>query len=170
MYVIEEIVLEQVRRVCRMAQADEEEFARMVRKRMDSQEETEQRKREHALTETQLRLAEIDHIIDQLYEDKVAGTLSAERFSRMLSRYEEEQLQLAEKNEELRNAVNKARKESGAVDQFLSVVRETTCPDVLTPELVGNLIDRVEVGETYMEGDVKKQDIRILFNFIGEVD
>ena len=170
MYVVEEIVLEQVRRVCRMAQADEEEFARMVRKRMDSQEETEQRKREHALTETQLRLAEIDHIIDQLYEDKVAGTLSAERFSRMLSRYEEEQLQLAEKNEELRNAVNKARKESGAVDQFLRVVRETTCPDVLTPELVGNLIDRVEVGETYMEGDVKKQDIRILFNFIGEVD
>ena len=81
-----------------------------------------------------------------------------------------EQLQLAEKNEELRNAVNKARKESGAVDQFLRVVRETTCPDVLTPELVGNLIDRVEVGETYMEGDVKKQDIRILFNFIGEVD
>ena len=78
--------------------------------------------------------------------------------------------QLAEKNEELRNAVNKARKESGAVDQFLRVVRETTCPDVLTPELVGNLIDRVEVGETYMEGDVKKQDIRILFNFIGEVD
>ena len=170
MYVIEEIVLEQVRRVCRMAQADEEEFARMVRKRMDSQEETEQWKREHALTETQLRLAEIDHIIDQLYEDKVAGTLSAERFSRMLSRYEEEQAQLAEKNEELRNAVNKARKESGAVDQFLRVVRETTCPDVLTPELVGNLIDRVEVGETYMEGDVKKQDIRILFNFIGEVD
>ena len=88
----------------------------------------------------------------------------------MLSRYEEEQLQLAEKNEELRNAVNKARKESGAVDQFLRVVRETTYPDVLTPELVGNLIDRVEVGETYMEGDVKKQDIRILFNFIGEVD
>ena len=170
MYVIEEIVLEQVRRVCRMAQSDEEEFARMVRKRMDSQEETEQRKREHALTETQLRLAEIDHIIDQLYEDKVAGTLSAERFSRMLSRYEEEQAQLAEKNEELRNAVNKARKESGAVDQFLRLVRETTCPDVLTPELVGNLIDRVEVGETYMEGDVKKQDIRILFNFIGEVD
>lgn len=170
MYVIEEIVLEQVRRVCRMAQADDEEFARMVRKRMDSQEETEQRKRERALTETQLRLAEIDHIIDQLYEDKVAGALSAERFSRMLSRYEEEQAQLAEKNEELRNAVNKARKESGAVDQFLRVVRETTCPDVLTPELVGNLIDRVEVGETYMEGDVKKQDIRILFNFIGEVD
>ena len=170
MYVVEEIVLEQVRRVCRMAQADEEEFARMVRKRMDSQEETEQRKREHALTETQLRLAEIDHIIDQLYEDKVAGTLSAERFSRMLSRYEEEQAQLAEKNEDLRNAVNRARKESGAVDQFLRVVRETTCPDVLTPELVGNLIDRVEVGETYMEGDAKKQDIRILFNFIGEVD
>lgn len=56
------------------------------------------------------------------------------------------------------------------LDQFLRVVRETTCPDVLTPELVGNLIDRVEVGETYMEGDVKKQDIRILFNFIGEVD
>ena len=35
---------------------------------------------------------------------------------------------------------------------------------------VGNLIDRVEVGETYMDGDEKKQDIRILFNFIGEVD
>lgn len=170
MYVIEEIVLEQVRKVCKMAQADEEEFARLVRKRMDSQEETEQRKRERELTETQLRLAEIDHIIDQLYEDKVAGTLSADRFSRMLSRYEEEQAQLAEKNEKLRKAVNKARKENGAVDQFLRVVRETTCPEELTPEIVGNLIDRVEVGETYMDGDEKKQDIRILFNFIGEVD
>lgn len=170
MYIIEEIVLEQVQKVCRMAQTDEDEFARMVRKRMNSQDETEKHKRERELTETQLRLTEIDQIIDQLYEDKVVGTLSAERFTRMLGRYEAEQAQLIQRNEELRIAVNNARSESGAVDRFLRVVRETTCPEELTSEIVGNLIDRVEVGETYMDGDEKKQDIRILFNFIGEVD
>ena len=170
MYVIEALVLEQIQKVCRMAKSNETEFAALVRRKMNTQDEAEQKQKAQELAETQTRLMEIDRIINQLYEDKVAGALSAERFSRMLVRYEEEQAKLRENQASLLQAVNHAENQNDAVDRFLRIVRETTCPEELTPEIVGNLIDRVDVGEPYMEGEIKKQDVRILFNFIGKVE
>ena len=52
----------------------------------------------------------------------------------------------------------------------MKMVQSVTKPTELTPELVGALIDRVEVGDVYEVNGEKKQDIRILFNFIGEID
>ena len=104
-----------------------------------------------------------------MYEDRVTGTLSTERFSQMLSRYEEEQKQLREKCDSLRQSLINTKEEEQNTDHFLRLVRNVTQPEKLTAELVGNLIDRVEVGDVYMVDGEKKQDVRILFNFVGEI-
>lgn len=169
MYAIEQIVLEEIQRVCKMAHEDEQAFAEMIRKKLNTQDESERRKGERELTDAQNRLGNIDRIIEQLYEDKVTGTLSTERFSQMLSRYEEEQRQLREKCDALRQSLMTTREETQNADHFLRLVRSVSQPEKLTAELVGNLIERVEVGDVYMVDGEKKQDVHIIFNFIGEI-
>lgn len=169
MYVVEQIVLEQIQRLCKMVQDDEAAFVDMVRKKMDVQDEAERRREDRELSDAQNRLSGIDKIIEQLYEDRVTGTLSTERFSQMLGRYEEEQRQLREKCDTLRKAQLTAKEQNVNTDRFLQLVRSITRPETLTSELVGSLIERVEVSDVYEVEGQKKQDVRILFNFIGEI-
>lgn len=63
------------------------------------------RKNETELSDAQTRLNEIDRIINRLYDDKVIGELSAERFATMLTGFEEEQAGLRAKCGELRIAI-----------------------------------------------------------------
>ena len=39
----------------------------------------------------------------------------------------------------------------------------------LTPEIVATLIERVEIGQAQTIDGVKKQEIRIVYNFIGNI-
>ena len=94
--------------------------------------------------------------------------MSTERFTQMLGRYEEEQKQLREKCEKLQQSLISTKEKTENSDRFIRLVKSITQPETLTPELVGNLIERVEVGDVYIVDGEKKQDVRILFNFVGE--
>ena len=118
---------------------------------------------------THLSGLEIDQIINQLYEDNVSGGLSAERFSRMLTTYEAEQETLREKCKTLQAQISAARTTSDNAKQFIRVVRRFTEMQELTPEIVATLIDRVEVGQAQVVDGVKKQEIKIIYNFIGNI-
>ena len=37
----------------------------------------------------------------------------------------------------------------------------------LTPEILNNFIDRIYIGEKYSDGSAHKQEIRIIYKFIG---
>lgn len=51
----------------------------------------------------------------------------------------------------------------------IRVVRRFTEMQELTPEIVATLIDRVEVGQAQVVDGVKKQEIKIIYNFIGNI-
>ena len=82
--------MEEIQRLCKKVQDDEQAFIETLRKKIHTQDETERRRDERELNDIHNRLANIDRIIEKLYEDRVEGTLSTERFTQMLGRYEEE--------------------------------------------------------------------------------
>ena len=170
MYVIEQIVLEEIQRLCKKVQDDEQGFIETLRRKIHTQDEAEHRRDERELNDIHNRLANIDRIIEKLYEDRVEGTLSTERFTQMLGRYEEEQKQLREKGDTLRQSLIATKEETQNTGRFIQLVRSITNPEELTSELVGSLIERIEVGDVYAVDGEKKQDVRILFNFVGEID
>ena len=53
--------------------------------------------------------------------------------------------------------------------QFIRVVRRFTEMQELTPEIVATLIERVEVGQAQVVDGEKKQEIKIVYNFIGDI-
>ena len=75
------------------------------------------------LTEGEKRLREIDQIINKLFESKVLGDLSPERFATMLATYEGEQATLRGRLEELQTAINKEKEKTDGAEQFIRLVK-----------------------------------------------
>jgi hypothetical protein len=128
------------------------------------------RKNETELSDAQTRLNEIDRIINRLYEDKVIGELSAERFATMLTGFEEEQAGLRAKCDELRIAIANDREKTDSAERFIKVVRKNlTDISELTVEMVSTLIEKVLVYQAEKVNGQKVQKVRIIYNFIGDV-
>ena len=166
---LEPAVLSRLRADCAFAREHEDEFVKLVEKKTRKSGADAARKGEKEYAEAKERLSEIDNIINQLYEDKVGGALSPERFSKMLSNYEKEQETLRGKCESLQVQINAARTTSDNAKQFIRVVKKFTEMQELTPEIVGTLIERVEVGQAHKVDGVKRQEIKIVYNFIGNI-
>ena len=166
---LEPAVLSQLRADCAFAREHEDEFVRMVEKKTRRQGDDAVKKGEKGYAEAKKRIEEIDQIINRLYEDKVSGGLSAERFAKMLATYEAEQETLRAKCETLQAQITAARTTSDNAKQFIRVVRKFTEMQELTPEIVATLIERVDVGQAQKVDGVKKQEIKITYNFIGNI-
>lgn len=162
-------VLARLRADCAFAREHEAEFIQMVERKTRRQGEDAVRNGEIEYGEARARIDEIDQIINQLYEDKVAGRLSAERFSRMLAQFETEQDSLRSRCETLRAKITAARTTSDKAKQFIRVVKRFTEMQELTPEIVATLIERVEIGQAQVMDGEKKQEIKIVYNFIGDI-
>ncbi len=80
-----------------------------------------------------------------IYEDNVSGKISDERFSRMSRRYEDEQKELTEKIKQLRSEIEKQSSRTMTTDMFISLVRKYTRAKKLTPRMLNELVEKIEV-------------------------
>lgn len=173
--IIEQLVLADIQRVCALARDHEGDFIETAgrKAKKDNEKNLKKAKSEHAKAENRVR--QLDDIINQIYEDKVSGELSAERFSKMLGKYEQEQTELTARMDDLLPLINKASEQTENIDRFLRLVKRFTEIKELTAEVVNEFIERIEVGETVMVNprrfphwaDEKRQNIRIVYNYIG---
>ena len=82
-----------------------------------------------------------------MYEDKVNGNLTAERFAKMTQIYEEEQTSLTEKANVLRQELMTIKEESENVSRFMRTICRYEDINELTPDLVRKIIDKVVVHQ-----------------------
>lgn len=82
--------MQNLQRVVAYAREDEDEFVRRVIENKLAVQRTEQEQSKRKLEKQKRRIAELDAIIQRLYEDNVAGKLTDERFAKLSATYEAE--------------------------------------------------------------------------------
>lgn len=112
----------------------------------------------------------VGKIIQSLYEDKVAGILSEERYLKLSDTYETEQADLTEKAQMLKAEIEKDKKEKDEILDFLCLVEKYSSIEELTPEIIRSFVDRIIVHEKRKENGHYRQEIEIVYNFIGAVE
>ena len=105
-----------------------------------------------------------------LFENKVEGTISEERFLKMSESYEQEQRQLNERVRILKSSVDKAKAQSNNAQLFMAQVNKYSDFTELMPEILRAFIDKVYVHEKEKVDGVTRQTIEIVYNFIGSVE
>ena len=97
------------------------------------------------------RIKELDNIIRCLYEDRVTGRISPERYDTMSAGYDQEQASLREELAELTAQIEEMDLREKYVREFIEKAKAYVEMPVLTPELLRVFIKRIDV----MEKEVK---------------
>lgn len=93
---------------------------------------------------------------------------SFERFAKMYENYEAEQKTLESRVAELRSQIASQQESNINVDTFITKVRKYTDVPELTPEIIREFIDRIEIYKPERMNGHKIQRMRLLWNCIGE--
>lgn len=161
------LVLESMRRVFLNIQAFEKEFVRKQVESYGSDKKKELTAKRREFEKAKKRIAEIDKLIQRIYEDNVIGKLSDERFATLSNTYETEQKELKEKLPEMESYLEAETDKTVNLQKFVQKVKAITEPTELTGELVHEFIDKIVVSAArYLDGK-RYQIIDIYYNGVG---
>lgn len=165
--VVEQIVLESMQRILLNVQAFEKEFAR---KQMDCYTEDKKKQlsaKRRELSKAKKRIAEIDTLIQKIYEDNASGKLSDERYATLSLSYEEEQKTLKAAIPEMQAYLETETDKTESLQRFIQKVKQVTELKVLTPELIHEFVDKIVVyAPRYLDGK-RVQLLDIYYSGVG---
>ena len=167
---LEEVVLGEIRRLTKFASLYEDEFVKAVIGHFQQAEQTDRKLKEKELKTLLARDEELDGLFERIYEDNVSGKLSDDRFAKMSRRYEDEQKELSEKIKKLRSEIEKQSSRSMTTDMFIGLVRKYTRARKLTPRMLNELIEKIEVFNAEKIDGVWEQRLRIHYNCVGTIE
>ena len=165
--VVEQIVLESMQRILLNVQVFEKEFAR---KQMDCYTEDKKKllaAKRRELRKAKKRMAEIDTLIQKIYEDNASGKLSDERYATLSLSYEEEQKTLKAAVPEMQAYLETETDKTESLQRFIQKVKQITELKALTPELIHEFVDKIVVyAPRYLDGK-RVQLLDIYYSGVG---
>ena len=166
---LEQVVLGEIKRLTKFASHYEDDFVKAVMGSSQQSVALDRRLKEKELAALQARDEELDGLFERIYEDNVSGKLSDDRFSKMSRRYEEEQKEISERIKTLRAEMDKLSSKAVTADMFISTVRKYTRAKALTPRMLNELIDRIEVHQAEKIDGEWGQHLIIHYNCVGAI-
>lgn len=167
---IEQVVKLELRRMAQLLQRDEKTFAAILEKKANADILVEQRHLETVLNQAISRNETVAQLYERLYEDNVSGKVTDEWFLQLSHKYEVERMELKERISEIRKKIASLNTMQQNKDHFLTAVRKFMEMETLTPPLLRELIDHIDVYETQGTGKHRTQRITIFYRFVGYID
>ena len=168
--VLRDVVLERIRAVTEYIRADVEGFQEEWLMCRREEQEKSIREDKRRLEKAKKRLADIDKLITRIYEDMVLGSLSQERYQKMLEGYEAEQTALNNEVIGLEDWVATREEMEDNVDQFLALMEKYVDIPGLTTTIVNEFIKQIIVYAPDKSSGKRTQKVKIVFNFLEEVE
>ena len=168
--VLDEIVLEDLRRVTSAAREHPEKFAAYIGSKQSAELQREIRRQENELAAMRKRKAELDAIFKKLYEDSVLDRITTEQFQMLSGSYTEEQKLITVGIPQKENEIQRLRETVNETDSFLYKAKRYTDITELTPELLRLFIEKIVVHEKEVKWSKHApQTVEIYYNGIGYV-
>lgn len=168
--VVEELILDTIRRVSNYARNNEAEFIERVRKQSVLQQETAVKENKKRLTKAKRRREEITGLVRKLYETYAADKIPESHFEDLIKAYHTEQMNLDTEIEKLQTEINNFNADSVKADQFIELVKKHTEFKEFSAFLLNEFIEKVIVHEADKSTGKRIQKVDIHLNFIGNFE
>ncbi len=167
---ITNIVTQHLSGIIRFAALFEDEFVKLVVDEHYKQIQLNQRRNQEALQTAIAREKEVDILYEKLFEEKILGNLTEDRFKKLSYKYEDEQAELKQKIKHLKQIVADEKHHEMNADGFLQLVRKYTNLQTLTMEVLHEFIDRIVVHHREQLFGETVQKVEIYYKMIGYVE
>ena len=165
---LEAAILQAIKAVSQYVIENEAEFISQLKAVWNESKSKSVNDGQQELDEAKKRMAELDAKIQKLYDSAISGLLPERQAQRMIRQYDEEQLMLEKRIEELQEQTHQEEVEQIDTNRFIALVNKYRNCEELTDTMLYAFIDRVEVHEATGGRTVyRQQNIDIYFNFIG---
>ncbi len=167
---LEQIVLMELRMLADFLESAEDDFAELLKQKTNKDMIRERTTAEGALTTAKARSKKLLGLFEKLYEDNVEGKVTDEWFMRLSQKYETEQEELKRQIFELQEKLDKIDQMQTAKEDFLRAIRKFMEMQTLTPILLRELIEKIEVFPVEGKGKDRTQRVIIHYRFVGRLD
>ncbi len=112
---------------------------------------------------------ELDTLCEKVFEEKILGNLSEDRFLKLSQKYEDEQFELKAQIKYMKKVVAEEKAHELNANGFLQIVRKYSSIEELTPDILHEFIDKIVVHHREEVFGEKVQKIEIYYKMIGQV-
>ena len=158
---LEKIVLEAISDMADFVRCHESIFMYMIAKKNKAMQKAEFEQLKKTVSNSKVRLGDLDKLMAKLYEDNVLGRVTDDFFQMMMKNYEREQKELTMAVANGEQVLQSSEQKSADTRLLIRTFREMTDIKELTPIIVNKLIERIEVhnndkssGHCYVKVDV----------------
>lgn len=167
---ITSIVTRHLSGIVRFAVLFEDEFVKLVVDEHYKQIQIQQHKNQLAYQAALAREKEVDVLYERLFEEKILGNLTEERFQKLSYKYEDEQAELKQRIKHLKTIVAEEQRHEMNAEGFLQLVRRYIDIRELTPDILHSFIDKIVVHHRVKRFGQMEQDVEIYYKMIGYVE
>jgi hypothetical protein len=164
-----ELVRDTLKGIAHYAKTDKEAFKKSVQEVLASQQTSEVKKKSKRLTVCKKRSAELERLLNKIYEDNALGRLPLKRYESLLETYGQEQEALDGEIAALQSTVERYENGSERAKNFIQLVERYTDFTEITVTMLNEFIEKIVVHERDRKGAIDSpQTVEIHLNFIGE--
>ena len=168
--VITNLIKNDIANIVKFVNEFEDEFVKIVVDEDYKRIQATQRKNFETLNKMLAREKELDVLYEKVFEEKILGNLSEERFLKLSGKYEEEQFELKAKIKNMKKIVAEEQKHELNANGFLKIVRKYSEVEELTLDILQEFIDKIIIHhrEEIMGETIQK--IEIYYKMIGHIE
>ena len=163
------LVLSDIQEVAAMALKDKEAFYSRLSRRMEKQYLADADSLKKEYESLAQRNQEIDDTFISLYADKAKGILTEKRFLKLTDAMEKEQESNQKRMQEIAALISEEEHSEGDMQMFMGEIKRYAAITELDETVLNRLINRILIGEPKKVDGVKTQEVRIVYNFVGEI-
>ena len=166
---VTELLLCDIRTHASLAVADKDRYIEYLMQLSEQEWNGERASYQKEAAGCQKRMSDLEAILKKLYEDRVFGLISDERYLSMSADYEAEAVRMKARYYELQTLLDGFSKQSRDAQKFAKLVESYTDITEVTEELLHTLVDKIVVHEKEVVDEKIIMRVDIYYRFIGKV-
>ena len=166
-YTLYNILLDDIRRQAADVAASKDKYIRLLKYKMDEKTEQEIKAAKSKLKKVEKRIAQLERILNKLYEDRALEKITEERYLMMNGQYEMEYNDLREQAEALRVKITATETAEMNAQIFSDLIEKYADLKKLNARILNELIDRIVIHEKEIINGEKFQTVEIYYKFVG---
>lgn len=161
------IVLENIRRQAECASVQKEKYLEMLKNQMAEKATQDIKSVKNELKKINKRIAQLEKILNKLYEDRALEKITEERYLLMNTNYENEYNELKERQNVLTQQIENIETTECNAETFTNLIEKYLNITELNARILNELIEKIVVHEKEIINGEKFQMVEIYYKFVG---